>query len=305
MVFDEYDIRPLMRWHLPPLTVLIHEPLCQQNQITPALSIEFTAQHVSKTVPAFTKNVLTDMGTLVLDIETASPFDEPPENTNETQYYEWVAVGLAYVDQLHDSPRTDVLFRRGNWDDAYTIDLFEQLFDWCDTREIDRLLTYNGTWFDGKHLLTWARDLDATTDTTFQQRIEVLFENHIDIALAAADEYAAELWDDQHILPDWKAYDLAGIDNDSVWYDDYNFPETYLSEIDGPAVQGKHIGQVIGEKYVNNVNAEIESTSVHRELSRLLEDYCTSDVADLIDLYTTLGGPEIDDTYRRPPVQIM
>jgi len=30
----------------------------------------------------------------------------------------------------------------------------------------------------------------------------------------------------------------------------------------------------------------------------------TSDVADLIDLYTTLGGPDLDDTYRRPSAQI-
>jgi hypothetical protein len=164
------------------------------------------------------------MSTLVLDSDTASPFEEPPESTNDSQYYEWVAVGLAYAEALDATPETDVLFRRGGWDDAYTIDLFERLFEWCDERPIDRVLTYNGTWFDGTHLLTWARDLDATTDSALQARTEALFENHIDVALAAADKYAAELWDDQHILPDWKAYDLAGIDNDSVWYDDYEFP---------------------------------------------------------------------------------
>ena len=100
-------------------------------------------------------------------------------------------------------------------------------------------------------------------------------------------------------------YDLVGIDNDGVWYDDYNFPDGYLTGIDGPAVQGKHIGQLIGETYVDNVSAGIESTSVHRELTRLFEDYCTSDVADLIDLYVTLGGPELDDIYRRPPARII
>lgn len=44
------------------------------------------------------------MGTLVLDVETASPFEEPPANANNTRYFEWVAVGLAYVDALHDTP---------------------------------------------------------------------------------------------------------------------------------------------------------------------------------------------------------
>lgn len=70
------------------------------------------------------------MGTLVLDIETASPLEEPPMNAKETQYFEWVVVGLAYADNLHNTPETDMLFRQGDWDDAYTRDLFEQLFEW-------------------------------------------------------------------------------------------------------------------------------------------------------------------------------
>lgn len=245
------------------------------------------------------------MGTLVLDIETASPFEEPPENSNDTKYYEWFAVSLAYADELESTPETEVLFRRGGWDDSYTIDLYQRMFDWCDQRDVERLLTYNGAWFDGKHLLHWASDIDDTTDHTFRERTETLFENHIDVALAAADEYSDELWDDQQILPDWKAYKLAEIDNEGVWYDDYEFPDAYLSDIDGSAVQGKYIGQVLGERFVENVEAGIEATSVHRELTRLLGDYCTSDVADLIELYTTIGGPAIDDTYRRTAKQIV
>ncbi len=244
------------------------------------------------------------MGTLVLDIETASPFEEPPESSNDTKYYEWFAVGLAYADELDTTPETEVLFRRGGWDDSYTVDLYQRMFNWCNDRNIERLLTYNGTWFDGKHLLNWASEIDDTTDHAFQEQIESLFKNHIDVALAAADEYSDELWDDQQILPDWKAYKLAEIDNDGVWYDDYEFPDTYLSEIDGSAVQGKHIGQVLGEQYIDNVEADIETTSVHRELTRLLEDYCTRDVADMIALYNKFGGPAIDDTYRRTVMQI-
>lgn len=183
------------------------------------------------------------MGTLVLDIETASPFEEPPDNSNDTKYYEWFAVSLAYADELTATPETEVLFRRGGWDDSHTVDLYQRMFDWCDQRDVERLLTYNGAWFDGRHLLNWASDIDDTTDHTFREQTETLFDNHIDVAIAAADEHSDELWDDQHILPDWKAYNLAEIDNDGVWYDDYDFPDTYLSEIDGSAVQGKHIGQ--------------------------------------------------------------
>jgi len=93
------------------------------------------------------------MGTLVLDIETTSPFGEPPDNSNDTQYFELFAVSFAYADNLSDPPETEVLFRRGDWDDQYTIDLYERLLEWCDDRSIDRTLTYNGTWFDGTHLL--------------------------------------------------------------------------------------------------------------------------------------------------------
>ena len=239
------------------------------------------------------------MGTLALDIETASPFEEPPENATDTEHYEWVAVSLAYVDELDETPTVEVLFRRGDWTDAHTVDLFERLFEWCEERPVDRVLTYNGTWFDGRLLLSWAGELDASANAGFRRRLEELFENHVDVALAAADAYADELWEDQHILPDWKAYDLAGIDNDSVWYDDYDFPDVYLSEIDEPAVQGKHVGRVLGERYVENVDVGIEATSVHRELTRLLTDYCRSDVADLIELYAALGGPALDETYRR------
>lgn len=244
------------------------------------------------------------MGTLVLDIETASPFEEPPTNSNDTQYYELFAVSIAYADNLGSEPETEVLFRRGGWENSYTIDLYQRMFEWCDERDVDRVLTYNGTWFDGKHLLNWASDIDATTNYDFLERTKALFKNHIDIALAAADEYSDELRDNQQILPDWKAYDLAGIDNDSIWYDNYEFPATYLSEIDESGVQGKHIGQVLGERYVANVTAGIEHTSVHRELTQLLEDYCRSDVADLIELYTVLGGPTLDGTYRRAPAEI-
>lgn len=61
---------------------------------------------------------------------------------------------------------------------------------------------------------------------------------------------------------------------------------------------------MLGEQYVDNVTAAIEGTNVHRELTQLLEDYCRTDVADPIELYTTLGGPTLDETYRRTAADI-
>jgi len=112
------------------------------------------------------------------------------------------AASLAYADDVESTPETVVLFRRGDWEDFYTNDLYQRMFEWCEQRDFDRLLTYNGAWFDGKHLLNWAQGIDATTEHDLLERTEALFENHVDVALAVADEYADELWDDQHILPD-------------------------------------------------------------------------------------------------------
>lgn len=69
-------------------------------------------------------------------------------------------------------------------------------------------------------------------------------------------------------------------------------------------MQGKHVGQIVVERYVDDVTAGIEATSVHTELTQMLEDDCTSDVADLVELYTAFGGADLDDTYRRPPNSI-
>jgi hypothetical protein len=57
-------------------------------------------------------------------------------------------------------------------------------------------------------------------------------------------------------------------------------------------------------RYVDTVAAGTETTSVHQELTRFLENYCTSDVAELIKLYTTLNGPDLDNTYRCTAAQI-
>ncbi|SFR59284.1 hypothetical protein SAMN04487947_2635 [Halogeometricum rufum] len=249
------------------------------------------------------------MGTLALDIETASPFAEP-DGANDTEYYEWLSVALAYVDDGPAGVRADgderetaVLFRRGGWDDDHTADLFERLFEWCEARDVDRTLTYNGAWFDLTHLGNWAASLAASeTLSGAPGRLADCLGRHVDVAPAAADRYAEELWEEQVVLPDWKAYQLAGIDNPRVWYDDYDFDEGYREGlgINESFVKGEHVGRVLGERYVAGVVAGIEETRTHRELERLLYDYSVSDVTDLFDLYRELGGDELDADYHYP-----
>ncbi|WP_018258696.1 3'-5' exonuclease family protein [Halomicrobium katesii] len=248
------------------------------------------------------------MGLLAIDIETASPFEEPSPGDNDTRYYEWVVTSVAYQDNSQAEPETDVLFRRGGWDAEFTADMIDQLLEWCDERKIDRVATYNGVWFDLKHIGTWAKQLEENgLREDVYSALCGLFEGHVDLALAAADQYSDELWEDQEVLPDWKAYQLAGIDNDSVWYDDYGFDAAYFEAlgIEDNHVKCEHVGQVLGERYVDGIIHGLEETSTHRELEQLLRDYAESDVTDLFRLHDHLGGGDLKNGYHYPMESII
>lgn len=248
------------------------------------------------------------MGLLAIDIETASPFEEPSPGENDPRYFEWVITSVAYQSDRSSDPETDILFRKGGWDDEYTAEMLDQLLAWCDGKEIDQVLTYNGTWFDLKLIGTWAKQWEENgiREGGYSDLCS-LFNQHIDLAKAAADQYSDELWDDQHILPDWKAYQLAGIDNESTWYSDYEFNDAYFDGlgIDSKHVKGKHVGQVLGERYVDGVVNGLEETSTHQELEQLLSDYAESDVADLFELYDVLGGDSLQNDYHYPLEEII
>lgn len=243
------------------------------------------------------------MGTLALDIETGSPFAEPPDGGNDTEYFELFAVAVAYTDGSADGPEVDVLFREGGWEPDHTADLLDRLIDWCAARDVERVLTYNGAWFDLVHLANWATELEAAgvRPGAYAALTDAL-PNHVDLALAAADVHSEELWADQHVLPDFKAYRLEGIDNESVRYADYDLNPDYVDglDVDGGYVQGKHIGRTLADRYVRGIEAGLEGTATHRELGRLLREYCVSDVADLFALYESLGGERLDEPYGRP-----
>jgi DNA polymerase elongation subunit (family B) len=247
------------------------------------------------------------MGILAIDIETASPFEEPDPEQNATRCYEWLSVAMAYRGSDLDDPEAQVFFRRGGWEPKYTADLFERLIDWCDGRNIERTLTYNGAYFDLKHLLNWAEDLEESNEWTgLNGGLKASFPTHIDLAKAATARHKEELQEDQPILPDWLAYDLEDIDNDSIWYDDYDFNDDYWERlgIEDEFVRGSHVGQVLGEKYIDGVQAGLEGTKTHEELEQLLYDYSISDIVDLFALYDALGGEQLEDDFHFPVEEI-
>jgi hypothetical protein len=58
------------------------------------------------------------MGTLAVDIETASPHEEPPPGSNETRYFEWLAVAVAYSEDEADETGADGTSSTGSWTGA-------------------------------------------------------------------------------------------------------------------------------------------------------------------------------------------
>ncbi|WP_410766885.1 hypothetical protein [Haloferax sp. DFSO60] len=227
-------------------------------------------------------------GRLALDIETASPHG-PPRDFQNTEKFELVAVGLGYCTDASDVEVT-VCRRQGDWSVEYTADLLREVVEWCDARD-GPLLTYNGTHFDEHHLRAWADDVaDAGVWEDAPARVDDLFSSHIDLGPLAATAFPHTVNPGRDIPALWKACDEAGIDQPSVWYDDYDLSVDYLENlgIDDSAVKGAHIGKALGEAYVEGVAAGIDGTQTYDELVRLLVDYTSGDIAPLFELHDAL-----------------
>ena len=228
-----------------------------------------------------------DEGRLALDIETASPRGTPTDFQN-TDDFELVAVGLGY--RTGDDTETTVLLREGDWKTEHTASLLRDVVEWCDARG-GPVVTYNGAFFDEHHLRAWAENVAA--DGVWPEataRVDALFSDHVDLGTLAADAFPHAVRPNREIPALWKACDEAGIDQPTVWYDDYDFPAGYLDRlgIDASHVKGAHVGEALGERYVEGVVNGLDHTRTHAELTRLLVDYAAGDIQPLFSLHDEL-----------------
>lgn len=239
------------------------------------------------------------MGTLALDIETASPFREPGPDDEGTECFEWLAVAVGYRPTPGGVVEREVLFREGGWEDECTADLFDRLFAWCEGRDVERVVTYNGRAFDLRHMRNWADALvEAGVREATNARLESLAAVHVDLVGPALAEHRDELLDDQDVLPLWKVCDLEGVDEEKVRYEEYGFHDGHFSEeFEYGFVRAVDVGRVLGERYVEGLEAGLEGTKTHGQLRELLYDYAVGDVDVLFELYDAFGGPALDAEY--------
>lgn len=221
-----------------------------------------------------------------LDIETASPFQSPGyDDFEDTDYFELVAVALG-ARPAPDAPvETAVLFRRGGWDPAHTADLLRRACAWVADRADGEapLLTYNGQGFDAVHLRAWAGRL-GDDHPDLPDAVRRLFADHRDVAPVAGYTFAARSFAGR--FPRFEdACAWAGVDAPATRYADYDLDPALVDRVDGPVVEGSHVGEVLGEAYVDRVADGADAAA----LESLLADYARSDVAPLFALADALG----------------
>jgi hypothetical protein len=222
-----------------------------------------------------------------LDIETASPFRSPGyDDFGDTDCFELVAVALGYRSMPDGPVETEVLFRRGGWDPSHTAALIDRTCEWIVTRADggqSPLLTYNGRGFDAVHLREWAGRLGTNTPS-LPGAVGRLFADHRDVAPVAGHHFCDRSFGGQ--FPRFeRACEWAGVDVLPTRYADFDLDPTLVARVDGDHVEGRHVGETLGEAYVEQVAAGEDPGA----LESLLAHYAATDVAPLFSLADAVG----------------
>lgn len=238
------------------------------------------------------------MGTLAIDIETASPDEEPPKDEFEnTDYFELVAVALGFRPSDESTIESQVLFREGDWTGEYTAELLERVAEWVAGYRIDTVLTYNGTGFDFIHLRNWATQTDdAQLTDCLANQMKTLESKQIDLKYPAT-EHHSDLMKPTHSFPKFEMVCKArSVPVTETEYANYNLNSDFLQNIGLTAetVEGWHIGKYLGEQYVEGITNGLQETLTYRELKQMLSDYAKADVRPLFDLYDSFDDSDLE-----------
>ncbi|WP_436343294.1 hypothetical protein [Natronorubrum sp. FCH18a] len=226
-------------------------------------------------------------GRFAFDIETINPQLEPDRQPDfqNPDHFELFSLCCAYQPDRDAAIEREVFFREGRTG-AAELDLVERTLDWFDARDGESVLTYNGEYFDF-----------------------VQFEGRTRIA--------SETLGDRHGLADRVASFLETVESDDLRIDAWDCFGEYTSfedtcercEIDVPrtmleeyevrtdeyaahrdtldAMKPYFVGAdvpVVGERYLDLLEAGATETKTFAELHAMLEHYAVTDVVPLFDL---------------------
>jgi hypothetical protein len=224
---------------------------------------------------------------LAIDIETASPHNEPGrDDFQNTEFFELIAVGLGYQPEPAADIETEVVFRNGGWDSEATCELLQRASTWCGERDGEAILTHNGEQFDEIHLKSWAQDLSEQGEwSEGSEEFEELFSRHIDLNPIAVHRYQDRLQSWRDFVKLEEACELEGLAAQKTYYEDYELGALSEHDLLDPAhVTNTHVGGVLGEAYVEHHKQNSTGTKQFQELERLLQHYTEADIEPLFQL---------------------
>ncbi|MCU4743180.1 hypothetical protein [Natronoglomus mannanivorans] len=229
---------------------------------------------------------------LALDIETvdgAIPDGESFDAADST-HVELFCVCVGFQSEPGAAVDHEVFFRRG-WGPAAELDVLERTVDWLEARPSETLLTYNGDAFDLPHLRGRARiaaeSLGDRADLAHRVERVVDGFDSVDLFPDARDAYEAVHGEWPSFEDACRACDVGVTQTELEAFDVHGVVDFPAHRPTADAMKPHFIGSdvpVVGEIYLDLLEAGATETKTFRELRTMLEHYSITDVVPLFEL---------------------
>ncbi|SDK25677.1 hypothetical protein [Natronorubrum texcoconense] len=226
-------------------------------------------------------------GRFAFDIETINPqleADRKPDFQNPDQF-ELFSLCCAYQPDP-DAPIEHEVFVREGRGPAAELDLVERTVDWLDARGGESILTYNGEYFDFVQFEGRARIASEALEFRhdLSDRVASFLES------TESDDLRIDAWD---CFGEYTSFEEAcehcGIEVPRTMLEAYEIDtDAYAAHRDTlDAMKPYFVGAdvpVVGERYLDLLEAGATETKTFAELHSMLEHYAVTDVVPLFDL---------------------
>lgn len=226
-------------------------------------------------------------GRFAFDIETINPQLEDKQNPDfqNPNHFELFSLCCAHQPEPEAKIDYDVFFREGRGS-ASEINLIEQTIDWFESRTGESIITYNGEYFDFVQFAGRAQVASETLGARegVVDRVDTLLDD------LESDDLKEDSWD---CFGEYTTFE------ETCEHCNVDVPRTMLSEFDidtehyhahrdtTDALKPHFVGgdvPIVGERYLDLLEAGATETKTFRELERMLAHYATTDVVPLFDL---------------------